>query len=435
MLKYLLFFIAIIWHVDAQNLYFPPVTGNQWETTNPLTLGWCPEPIDELYQYLENENTKAFLVLKDGKIVLEKYFGTFTRDSSWYWASAGKSMTAFLIGMAQQEGKLKLSDSSSKYLGKGWTSCTETEESFITIRHQLTMTTGLDDRNVDLDCTLPECLKCFKSPGERWSYHNAPYTLLDGVIENASGQTINQFLSNRLYSTTGMACLYLRLGYNNVLFSKPRIMARFGLLMLNKGNWNGQPILTDMDYFNDMIHSSQNFNKSYGYLWWLNGQESYMAPGLQFVFNGSLSPSGPDDMYSALGKNGQILSIVPSQNIIVVRMGDAPNTGLVPFTMVDSIWRRLNQIICIPNHTQNGRTSNQDLQLIPNPASDYFTMQMEEIPVKYEVYNSYGQRISQNEIVVSNQKISTQQWSNGIYWLKVYLKNGQSFSKSLLISR
>lgn len=60
MLKYLLFFIAIIWHVDAQNLYFPPVTGNQWETTNPLTLGWCPEPIDELYQYLENENTKAF---------------------------------------------------------------------------------------------------------------------------------------------------------------------------------------------------------------------------------------------------------------------------------------------------------------------------------------------------------------------------------------
>jgi len=211
-------------------------------------------------------------------------------------------------------------------------------------------------------------------------------------------------------------------------------MARFGLLMLNKGNWNGQTILADMDYYNDMIHTSQNINKSYGYLWWLNGKESYMAPGLQFVFNGSISPSGPNDMYSALGKNGQILNIVPSQNIIVVRMGDAPNTGLVPFTMVDSIWRRLNQIICIPNHTQNGSVSYQDFQIIPNPASDHFTIQMEEIPVKYEVYNIHGQRIHQNEVVVSNQKILTNQWNNGIYWVKVYLKNGQTFSKSILIS-
>jgi len=57
-----------------------------------------------LRTYLDGNNTKAFLVLQDGRLVYEEYFEAFTRDSIWYWASAGKSLTAFLTGMAQQEG-------------------------------------------------------------------------------------------------------------------------------------------------------------------------------------------------------------------------------------------------------------------------------------------------------------------------------------------
>ena len=72
------------------NLYFPPTSGTSWETKNPESLGFCAERIDSLYQYLEDHDTKSFILLEDGEIVLEKYFGTYTRDSFWYWASAGK---------------------------------------------------------------------------------------------------------------------------------------------------------------------------------------------------------------------------------------------------------------------------------------------------------------------------------------------------------
>jgi len=104
--------ILISLSLHSQNLYFPPVTGNVWETTSPASLGWCEEHLPELYDYLEDANSKGFIVLKDGRIVLEKYFGTFTKDSLCYWASAGKSLTSFLVGIAQQAGKLSIEDSS-----------------------------------------------------------------------------------------------------------------------------------------------------------------------------------------------------------------------------------------------------------------------------------------------------------------------------------
>jgi hypothetical protein len=77
--------------VKSQSIYFPPLVGDQWETTMPASLNWNMEAIGELYDYLGENNSKAFILLKDGKIVMEKYFGTFTKDSAWYWASAGKN--------------------------------------------------------------------------------------------------------------------------------------------------------------------------------------------------------------------------------------------------------------------------------------------------------------------------------------------------------
>lgn len=56
----------------SQNIYFPPVVGNNWDTLSPQSLGWCQEKIDTMYNYLEENNSKAFILLKDGKIVLEK---------------------------------------------------------------------------------------------------------------------------------------------------------------------------------------------------------------------------------------------------------------------------------------------------------------------------------------------------------------------------
>ena len=209
--------------LHAQELYYPPTTGNTWETTDPATLGWCTDNIPALLDFLEDSNSKAFIVLKDGRIVIEEYFGTVTADSSWYWASAGKSLTAFLVGMAQEDGRLDSDEPSSTYLGTGWTTCTPEQEGAITIRDQLEMTTGLDD-NGDLDCTDPECLTYLAAPGTRWSYHNAPYTLLDGVITNATGQSLNSYLLTDLTSATGISGLFLQVEYNNVFFSRKHIL-------------------------------------------------------------------------------------------------------------------------------------------------------------------------------------------------------------------
>ena len=168
-------------------LYFPPVSSTEWRTSTPASLGWNETQLADLNPFLQSKNTKAFIILKNGKIVVEKYFGTFTADSLWYWASAGKTMTAMLVGIAQQEGLLNINSRSSTYLGRGWTSLPVLKEDLITVRHQLTMTTGLDDGVPDDDCTIPSCLIYKSDAGTRWAYHNAPYTLLDKVVETATG--------------------------------------------------------------------------------------------------------------------------------------------------------------------------------------------------------------------------------------------------------
>lgn len=118
------FLLILAGYLSSAQLYFPPVNSSTWSVTDPAALGWCQKKIDTLYKFLEANNTKAFILLKDGKIVLEKYLNGHSQTSLWYWASAGKTFTSTLVGIAQQENFLKISDSTSKYLGKGWSSCT-----------------------------------------------------------------------------------------------------------------------------------------------------------------------------------------------------------------------------------------------------------------------------------------------------------------------
>lgn len=326
-------------------LYFPPVGSTSWETTSPATLGWTDAQLNDLYSYLQTKNTKAFIILKNGKIVVEKYFGTFTADSNWYWASAGKTVTAMLTGIAQQEGLLNINYKTSQYLGAGWTSLPAAKEDLITIRHQLTMTSGLDDNVPDDDCTLPSCLAYKADAGTRWAYHNAPYTLLDKVVESASGISYNAYFQEKIRNKIGMSGVWLRNGYNNVLYSTPRSMARFGLLMLNKGKWDQTPILNDSVYFNAQVNSSQGLNQSYGYLTWLNGKSTHMLPTLQTVFSGALVPTAPADMYAALGKNDQKVYVVPSLKIVVIRMGEsAGNIQLAVSSFDSELWGKLKPI-------------------------------------------------------------------------------------------
>lgn len=384
-------FLLATFSVSGQTSYFPPTTGSTWETMDPAELGWCQDSIAALINYLDDEDSKAFIVLKDGKMVIEHYFDTFVQDSLWYWASAGKSLSAFLVGKAQENGQLNISDQTSNYLGTGWTSAPANKEDLITIRHQLTMTTGLDDGTGTPDCTTPACLQYLADAGTRWAYHNGPYTLTHAVVEAASGQTFNQFTNANVKQQTGMDGLWWPIGDNSVFLSTARSMARFGLLMQNNGVWNGDTVMHDQQYFYDMTHSSQSLNESYGYLWWLNGQSTFMVPTVQTVIPGPAVPSAPNDMYAALGKNGQTLCIAPNDGLVVVRMGNSVNGGLVSLTLAEGIWVRMSNMVCgvgiADNDTENA------FGIYPNPATESITIKGASVSgySTVEVYNSLGQ--------------------------------------------
>lgn len=409
-------------------MYFPPTTGNSWDTLSPASLGWCQDKIDTLLNFLDSKNTKAFIVLKDGKIVIEHYFDTFTVDSLWYWASAGKSLTSFLVGMAKQDGFLNLSDSTSQYLGSGWTICPPAKEGMITVLDQLRMTSGLNDLVPDNYCTDDTCLEYLADAGTRWAYHNAPYTLLDGVIENSTGQALNLYLLNKVKTPTGITGNYYPSGYNSLFISVPRSMARFGLLMLNHGNWDGNQIMTDTTYYNEMINTSQNLNPSYGYLWWLNGKPSYLVPGLQIPFPGPLMPHAPLDMYSALGKNGQFINIVPSQNLVLVRMGDAPGVGEVPFLFNDSIWERMQDVMCGTTDINSNADRISMSEIYPNPTSGNLFIQS-DLNSNYRILNLLGVEVLNGEFSKGENKLDLTRLNNGIY----FIQSGRESQKILLL--
>ncbi|MBK6400046.1 MAG: serine hydrolase [Bacteroidetes bacterium] len=429
MKKILLISLFIVFsQISKAQLYFPPTTGNSWDTLSPSSLGWCQDKIDTLLNFLDSKNTKAFIVLKDGKIVIEHYFDTFTVDSLWYWASAGKSLTSFLVGMAKQDGFLNLSDSTSQYLGSGWTICPPAKEGMITVLDQLRMTSGLNDLVPDNYCTDDTCLEYLADAGTRWAYHNAPYTLLDGVIENSTGQALNLYLLNKVKTPTGMTGNYYPSGYNSLFISIPRSMARFGLLMLNHGNWDGNQIMTDTTYYNEMINTSQNLNPSYGYLWWLNGKPSYLVPGLQIPFPGPLMPHAPLDMYSALGKNGQFINIVPSQNLVLVRMGDAPGVGEVPFLFNDSIWERMQDVMCGTTDINSNADRISMSEIYPNPTSGNLFIQS-DLNSNYRILNLLGVEVLNGEFSKGENKLDLTRLNNGIY----FIQSGRESQKILLL--
>ena len=142
-----------------------------------------------------------------------------------------------------------------------------------------------------------------------------------------------------------MTGTWIQDGDLSVYWSTPRSMARFGLLALAKGNWNGTQIV-NAAYLNSATTTSQSINQAYGYLWWLNGKTSYHLPQTQFQFSGTLIPSAPADMYCALGKNDQKIYVVPSKKLVIIRMGDVADG--VNFALSDfdeTLWEKISAVI------------------------------------------------------------------------------------------
>jgi CubicO group peptidase (beta-lactamase class C family) len=373
-MRKLLLFIVLILSVDlsdAQGLYFPPITGTTWDTIEPSTLGWCQPRIDSLYSFLQAKNTSSFIILKDGKIVLEQYFGTFTVDSPHIWNSASKSLTATLTGIAQENGLVNIDSPVTSYIGAGWTSATPAQEDSITLLNLLTMTSGLNPlpngcQNTD---TNIGCLTYLAPAGTQWTYHTGAYRKLENVLSDTSGLNYDVLTQNYVGTTTGMTGLWIQ----GEFASTTRSAARFGLLTLNHDIWAGDTLLHDTAYFRAMTNTSQSFNLSYGYLWWLNGKASYMTPSSQAVTPGWLIPNAPPDMICGLGKNDQKIYVVPSANMVVVRMGNAADSVEDALTAFDNeLWAYIDSLdsCSIINTAIKGPVYDNTLRIYPDPAND-----------------------------------------------------------------
>lgn len=324
------------------DLYIPPLTGDIWETKSIESLKWNTSAVQPLLNLLEAKHTKGFIILVDGKIVMENYFNGHSPTIPWYWASAGKTLTSTVTGIAQQENLLNINNKVSDYLETGWTSAPLSKEHLITCKNLLSMTSGLDDAS---DGVAPENLKYVADAGKRWAYHNV-FVKLQDVVSKASGKTWDNYFNTKLRDKIGMTGSWITSGNNTVYWSTTRSMARFGLLMLNKGKWENE-IIVNETYFNEATTTSQNINQSYGYLWWLNGKTTYHLPQTQFEFQGSLIPPGPNDMFMALGKNDQKIYVIPSKKMVVIRMGEVANPENPTFALSGfdaELWTKISAL-------------------------------------------------------------------------------------------
>ena len=329
-----------------ETMYFPPNDGsNTWENKSITSLGWNQSQVQPLLDYLESKNTKSFIILVNGRIVLENYFNGHSATTPWYWASAGKTLTSTVTGIAQDENLININNKVSTYLGTGWTSAPLVKENLITCKNLLAMNSGLDDSLGD--DVSPANLQYVADAGNRWAYHNV-YVKLQDVIAQASGQTWTNYFNTKLRDKLGMTGgAWVNSGDGlSVYWSTTRNMARFGLMSLNRGKWNGTTIVSE-SFFNQASTTSQNINEAYGYLWWLNGKSTYHLPTTQFEFNGTLIPNAPSDMFAALGKNDQKIYVIPSKKMVVIRMGEVanptnPTFGLSGFD--NELWQKINAL-------------------------------------------------------------------------------------------
>lgn len=318
--------LATALSLSGADLYFPPADDAQWERIPPSEAGWDEQALEAALDFAEQRRSSAVVILLNGRVLAERTWDPGDKKSHPGYgylrardgqivedvASAQKSVTAELFGIAQAKGLVDIDDPVAEHLGEGWSKAAPGQEARITLRHLLTMTSGLTDR-----------LGYQNEPGERWRYNTPAYQRLMRVMAEASGKTENELTREWLTSKIGMSHTRWRqrpampgmIGLATTAWD----LARFGLLMLNEGDWDGERILPDVDYVRASVRPSQDKNKAYGYLWWLNGYPVTRTAG---GTSPTLIPSAPKDLYAAQGAGQRKVYVVPSMGLVVTRTGD-----------------------------------------------------------------------------------------------------------------
>jgi CubicO group peptidase (beta-lactamase class C family) len=314
----------------AQRPYYP--RGADWETRAPRDAGMEPATLEDAVRYAGERNSTGLMIVRGGRIVTEKYWSGWTQQTSNPIFSSSKSLTATLVGMAIEEGTIKSVNQSASDFVASWKG---TPKAAITIRHMLTMTSGIrvGAAAVSSDVDAFEqtaALPLEHQPGTFWAYNTPVYRMLLRIIEIAAKESIDAFTVRKLAGPLGMSaskwdcepapdnktnCTWYR--------SSLRDMSRFGLLVLRRGRWEDRQLISE-GFLKESTSTSQTLNESYGYLWWLNGKASYRLPAAaRGVQRGMMWPDCPPDAVGALGAMDKKIFIVPSLDLVVSRHGPA----------------------------------------------------------------------------------------------------------------
>ncbi len=328
-----------------------PVPGAEWDTADPASVGLDAAKLDELSAQAEAGGSNCLVVVREGKIVEEDYYsGTDAATPQEVW-SATKSYSSTLVGIAQDEGLLSVDDLATDSIVE-WAG---TPSADITVRNLLAndsgrhwdyetdylkMAGGAADKTqfaIDLGQDAP--------PGTTWEYNNSAIQTLDRVLTKATGTSPAEFAQEKLLGPIGMADSTMTKDAtgNTLTFmglqSTCRDMARFGVLMLNRGNWGGDQIVSEAWVDDATGQASQPLNGSYGYLWWLNrpgvgagGDQATTGSAPGDAQAGQMVAGAPDDVFWALGLGGQIIAIHPTSGTVAVRLAPTkPREGASAF--------------------------------------------------------------------------------------------------------
>ena len=289
-----------------------------------LVVSGEQQPLDE---FLRDTDTLAFLVVHEDRLVRERYFNGATRERLQTSFSAAKSFVSTLVGIAIEAGLIRsVDDPITEYLPE--LASRDPRFRQITVRHLLTMSSGIryqeggfpwpfgddtytyygtDLRDVALDRVRVE------GPPGQWQYNNYHPLLLGLVLERVTGTSVSDFMARRLWQPLGAeadATWSLdseRSGFEKLesgLNARPVDYARYGLLYLHNGEWNGNRILSE-DWVRDSTGADPSTDSAYyhgyRYFWWLDVER----PG----------------RFYAMGKYGQYVYVAPDADAVVVRLG------------------------------------------------------------------------------------------------------------------
>ncbi|MBS1557826.1 MAG: serine hydrolase [Bacteroidetes bacterium] len=278
---------------------------------------------------IKMKRTRAIVVAVNGRIVAEKYAEGFDENSKHIGWSMTKSITNALVGILVKQGKLKIDEPAPVNEWK------KDDRKNITLSDLLDMSSGLQwEENYSGPSGATNMLFKEKDmgiyaagyplkhkPGESFEYSSGTTNIISRIIRQTVGdEDYYQFPYRELFAKIGMHSLVLEPDAGGTFvgssysFATARDFARFGLLYLNDGVWNGERILPEGWVKYSSTPTSGAHRGEYGAQWWTNAGEKINQANRTY-------PNVPADCFQAEGFEGQYIFVVPSKKLVVVRLG------------------------------------------------------------------------------------------------------------------